>query len=49
MSEIDPRLAAGRAFLKANWDDIEGVTSDQSAGVPVPAMEKPCPPGAMLC
>jgi SagB-type dehydrogenase family enzyme len=46
MSAIDPRLAAGRRFLKANWSDIEGVTSDQSAGVPVPVMEKPCPPGA---
>jgi SagB-type dehydrogenase family enzyme len=46
MSEIDPRLAAGRAFLKANWNAIEGVTSDQDAGVPVPVMEKPCPAGA---
>lgn len=46
MGELDPRLAAGRRFLKANWDDIEGITSDQSAGVPVPAMEKPRPAGA---
>jgi len=46
VSELDPRLAAGRAFLRANWGDIEGVTSDQDAGVPVPAMEKSCPPGA---
>jgi len=48
MSEIDARLAAGRRFLKANWGDIDGVTSDQDKGVPVPAMEKPCPPGAAV-
>jgi SagB-type dehydrogenase family enzyme len=48
MQALDPRLAAGRTFLKANWEDIEGVTSDQSAGVPAPAMEKPCPPGAAV-
>jgi SagB-type dehydrogenase family enzyme len=48
MATIDPRLAAGRRFLKANWGDIEGVTSDQDAGVPVPAMEKPAPDGAPL-
>jgi SagB-type dehydrogenase family enzyme len=46
MGGLDPRLAAGRRFLTANWKDIEGVTSDQSAGVPVPPMEKPCPEGA---
>jgi SagB-type dehydrogenase family enzyme len=46
MGALDPRLASGRRFLKANWDDIEGITTDQSAGVPVPAMEAPCPPGA---
>jgi SagB-type dehydrogenase family enzyme len=48
MGGLDPRLAAGRAFLKANWGDIEGVTSDQSAGLPVPAMQKTCAPGAAV-
>ena len=46
MSGLDPRLEAGRRFLRANWSDIGGVTSDQDAGAPVPAMQKPCEPGA---
>ncbi len=48
MKAIDPRLAAGRRFLKANWSDLEGVTTDQAAGVPVPAMEKPTTEGAAV-
>jgi SagB-type dehydrogenase family enzyme len=48
MSALDPRLAAGRRFLRANWDDIEKVTSDQDAGVPVPAMQKACPEGSVV-
>jgi SagB-type dehydrogenase family enzyme len=46
MSAIDRRLAAGRAFLRANWGDLEGVTTDQEAGLPVPPMEKPAPEGS---
>jgi len=41
----DP-TSAGRAFPKSNWERLEGVVSDQSRGVPAPAQQKPCSPGA---
>jgi SagB-type dehydrogenase family enzyme len=46
MNDSDPRIRAGRQFLKANWEEIRDVTTDQDRGVPVPPMEHPCAAGS---
>ncbi len=45
-SETRALLDTGRQFLKANWDRLETVQSDQDRGRPVPGLQKPAPAGA---
>jgi SagB-type dehydrogenase family enzyme len=47
MDESDYRTAIerGRRLLRAEWDLLEGMESDQSRGVKAPELQKPIPPG----
>lgn len=45
---IAAAIVHGRRFLRANWDLVEGVESDQSRGVRVPDQQKPVPAGARV-
>jgi SagB-type dehydrogenase family enzyme len=48
MNSKEILVAAGRDFLRANWERREAVPSDQSKGVPAPAQQKPCPQGGRI-
>ena len=41
-------IRIGRSFLKAGWERLESIQSDQSRGVSVPAQEEPAPDGSEL-
>jgi SagB-type dehydrogenase family enzyme len=48
MEKTDPAIERGRQFLKSNWHLTDSFVSDQSKGVPVPPLQKPCPAGSRL-
>ena len=45
-STQDDRIKHGRRLLRAGWDDLQGIQSDQQRGVPAPEPQKPCSPEA---
>ena len=46
---MDDGIRQHREFLKGDlWDDFSGFDSEQSRGIPMPTMQKPCPDGAKL-
>lgn len=42
----DESTRRGRDLLRAGWERLREVQSDQQRGLPVPEPQKPCPPGA---
>lgn len=48
MKNDKPSAEQGRAFLKSNWNLLEGVVSDQNRGIPNPEMQKRIPSGAEI-
>ncbi|MBP7263303.1 MAG: SagB family peptide dehydrogenase [Spirochaetia bacterium] len=47
-AELERRLTAGRAFLKAGWHDVERFPSDQMLGRAAPPLRAPAPEGATI-
>ena len=47
-NEHQSEIESGRNFLKANWDKIENIETDQEKRLPFPDLQKRCPEGAEL-
>jgi SagB-type dehydrogenase family enzyme len=48
MGKFEDRIGEGRRFVKSNWRALEGVTSDQMRGVPMPPVQQTCASGELI-